>query len=106
MLHVYVSIIAMLTTKIVFIRFNFIVKQVYVFVNTFFMHVLVWTYHFLLHYRYDPDASGTINGEKFMNKLGITFSNGVDNGRLSPILESGMCCFLSFSFLLSPSRQF
>jgi hypothetical protein len=41
-------------------------------------------------FRYDPDASGTISGEKFMNKLGISFSNGItENGRLSPIAESG-----------------
>lgn len=39
--------------------------------------------------KYDPDASGTISGEKFMNKLGISFSNGItENGRLSPIAES------------------
>lgn len=39
--------------------------------------------------KYDPDASGTISGEKFMNRLGITFRNGsADNARLSPIPES------------------
>ena len=50
--------------------------------------------------RYDPDASGTISGEKFMNKLGITFTNGVtDNGRLSPIAESGKYQIISYILL-------
>ncbi|XP_045213857.1 EF-hand calcium-binding domain-containing protein 6-like isoform X3 [Mercenaria mercenaria] len=41
--------------------------------------------------KYDPDASGTISGEKFMRKLGITFTNGAaENGRLSPIAESDL----------------
>lgn len=42
--------------------------------------------------KYDPDASGTINGEKLLNKLGIVFSNGSAGedqmDRLSPIPET------------------
>ena len=43
--------------------------------------------------RYDPDATGTINGEKLLNKLGIAFHNGSvgddQMDRLSPVPESG-----------------
>lgn len=51
------------------------------------------TEYIMFYFRYDPDASGTINGEKFLNKLGINFSqfetNGADTSRLSPIPETG-----------------
>lgn len=43
-----------------------------------------------LHCKFDPDASGNINGTKFLKCLGVDFakSNGYENGRLSPVLES------------------
>ncbi|XP_052785640.1 EF-hand calcium-binding domain-containing protein 6-like isoform X2 [Mya arenaria] len=40
--------------------------------------------------RYDPDASGTISGERLLNKLGINFQGAMDSGRLSPIQESDL----------------
>ncbi|XP_052263112.1 EF-hand calcium-binding domain-containing protein 6-like isoform X2 [Dreissena polymorpha] len=40
--------------------------------------------------KYDPDAAGTINGEKFLNKLGITFQNGADMAPMTPVLESDL----------------
>ncbi|KAL3877258.1 hypothetical protein ACJMK2_034991 [Sinanodonta woodiana] len=39
--------------------------------------------------KYDPDNIGTMDGEKFLNKLGITLrGDSRENGRLSPITES------------------
>ena len=55
-------------------------------------------------FRYDPDATGTINGEKLLNKLGIAFHNGSAGedqiDRLSPVPESGQfVCFAWFDSL-------
>ena len=51
-------------------------------------------------FRYDPDATGTINGEKLLNKLGIAFHNGSAGedqiDRLSPVPESGQLTPLGF----------